>query len=134
MIERTLVVIKPDGVRRGLTEEVISRIQKAGLKIISKKRMPLDRQTAERLYEIHREKYFFEKLIVHVIWGNVVVMMVEGERAIKRVRELAGATDWKQAERGTIRADFAETITANIIHASDSPKNAKRELAIFFKV
>jgi nucleoside-diphosphate kinase len=132
LIERTLVVVKPDGVRRGLTEEVISRIQKAGLKIVSKKRMALDRQTAERLYEIHRGKYFFEKLIVHVIWGNVVVMMVEGERAIKRVRELAGATDWKQAEKGTIRRDFAETITANIIHASDSPKNAKRELAIFF--
>jgi len=125
-------VVKPDGVRRGLTEEVISRIQKAGLKIVSKKRMALDRQTAERLYEIHRGKYFFDKLIVHVIWGNVVVMMVEGERAIKRVRELAGATDWKQAEKGTIRRDFAETITANIVHASDSPKNAKRELAIFF--
>lgn len=125
-------MVKPDGVRRGLTEEVISRIQKAGLKIVSKKRMALDRQTAERLYEIHRGKYFFDKLIVHVIWGNVVVMMVEGERAIKRVRELAGATDWKQAEKGTIRRDFAETITANIVHASDSPKNAKRELAIFF--
>jgi len=132
LIEKTFVMIKPDGVRRGLTEEVISRIEKSGLKVVSKRRMPLDRKTAEELYGAHRGKDFFERLIVHVIWGEVVVMMVEGNGAVAKIRELVGATDWKKANKGTIRADYATAVHENVVHAADSPENAKRELSLFF--
>ncbi|MDI6642768.1 MAG: nucleoside-diphosphate kinase [Candidatus Hodarchaeaceae archaeon] len=134
MKERTFVMIKPDGVKRGLVDEIVSRIHGAGLKVVSKKVLMLNRRTAEKLYEVHRGKEFFERLIVHVIWGESVVMLVEGERAITKMRELAGATDWRKAAEGTIRGDFGTSITENVIHASDSAKSAKRELSLFFQI
>ncbi len=133
MKERTFVMIKPDGVKRGLVDEIVSRIHRAGLKVVSMKSLTLDRRMAEKLYEVHRGKDFFERLVVHVIWGEVVVMLVEGEQAITRMRELVGDTDWKKAAKGTVRSDFGATITENIVHAADSPESAKRESALFFK-
>ncbi len=127
-------MIKPDGVRRGLVDEVVSRIRRAGLKAVSKKALKLDRRTAEKLYEVHRGKEFFERLIVHVIWGESVVMLVEGERAITRMREIVGATDWRKAASGTIRGDYGTSVAENVVHASDSAKSAKRELSLFFKI
>jgi nucleoside-diphosphate kinase len=126
-------MIKPDGVRKGLVDEIVSRIQRIGLKITSSRRLKFDRKLAERLYSVHEEKPFFEKLVYHVLSGEVVVMTVEGEQAIARIRELIGATDPSKASKGTIRGDFASTITENIVHAADSPENAKREISIFFK-
>lgn len=133
MKERTFVMVKPDGVRRGLTDEVVSRIRKAGLKVVSKKILTIDRGMAEKLYEVHRGKDFFERLITHVIWGKAVIMLVEGEQAIARMRELVGATDWRKASKGTIRGDFGTSISENVVHAADSAESAKRELSLFFK-
>jgi len=130
--ERTFVMVKPDGVARGLTDEIVRRIRQVGLKVISMRRFRMDRKTAERLYEVHRGREFFERLVAHVLSGEVVVMMVEGERAVARMRELVGATDPAKAAKGTIRGDFGSGITENIIHAADSTENAKRELALFF--
>ena len=132
MRERTFVMVKPDGVARGLTDEIVRRIRQVGLKVISMRRFRMDRKTAERLYEVHRGREFFERLVAHVLSGEVVVMMVEGERAVARMRELVGATDPAKAAKGTIRGDFGSGITENIIHAADSTENAKRELALFF--
>ena len=133
MSERTFVMIKPDGVRKGLVDEIVGRIKRAGLKITSMRRMSLDSESANRLYSVHKGKSFFDNLVKHVLSGAVVVMVVEGDRAISRIRELNGATDPAKAAKGTIRGDFASSITENIIHASDSPENAEREISIFFK-
>jgi len=130
--ERTFVMVKPDGVARGLTDEIVRRIRQVGLKVISMRRFRMDRKTAERLYEVHRGKEFFERLVAHVLSGEVVVMMVEGERAVARMRELVGATDPAKAAKGTIRGDFGSSITKNIIHAADSAESVKRELSLFF--
>lgn len=137
-MERTFVMIKPDGVAKGLTDEVISRLEKSGLKVVSKRRLRLNRSLAEKLYAVHREKEFFEGLVVHVLSGEIVAMMVEGENAISRARQIIGPTDPKKAPSGTIRGDFGPSviytkITQNVIHASDSPENAKKELLLFFK-
>ena len=132
MRERTFVMVKPDGVARGLTDEIVRRIRQVGLKVISMRRFRMDRKTAERLYEVHRGKEFFERLVAHVLSGEVVVMMVEGERAVARMRELVGATDPAKAAKGTIRGDFGSSITENIIHAADSAESVKRELSLFF--
>ncbi len=129
--ERTFVMVKPDGVAKGLTDEIVERIEQAGLKIVSMRRVRMDRKTAEKLYEVHRGKEFFERLVEHVLSGDIVVMLVEGERAVARVRELVGATDPAKAAKGTIRGDFGSSITLNVIHAADSAENAKRELYIF---
>ena len=126
-------MIKPDGVRKGLVDEIVSRIQRIGLKITSKRRLKFDNELAERLYSVHKGKPFFEKLVNHVLSGEVVVMTVEGEQAIFRIRELIGSTDPAKAAKGTIRGDLASSITENIIHAADSPENAEREISIFFK-
>lgn len=126
-------MIKPDGVAKGLVEEIVRRIQAAGLRIVSKRRMKLNRELAEELYSIHRGKPFFERLVEHVLSGEVVAMVVEGDGAIARMRELMGATDPAKAARGTIRGDFASGITENIIHGADSPESAEREIPIFFK-
>ncbi len=130
--ERTFAMVKPDGVAKGLTDEIIARIDRAGLKIVSMRRMKLDRGLAEELYSVHRGKDFFERLVEHVLSGEVVVMLVEGDRAIARIRELLGATDPTKAAKGTIRSDFGSSITENIIHAADSAENAGRETRIFF--
>jgi len=132
-VERTFVMIKPDGVRAGLTEEIRSRILKAGLRIVSSKKMKLDRTLAEQLYSPHKGKPFFEELVKFICSGQVEVMMVEGKKAISKMRELIGPTDPSQAPRGTIRGDFGKSITENVIHAADSPESAERELKLFFK-
>ena len=132
MRERTFVMVKPDGVAKGLTDEIVARIERAGLKIVSMRRMKLDRGLAEELYSVHQGKDFFERLVEHVLSGEVVVMLVEGERAIARMRELSGATDPTKAAKGTIRSDFGSSITENIIHAADSSESAEQEIRIFF--
>ena len=134
MRERTFVMVKPDGVAKGLTDEIVARIERAGLKIVSMSRMRLDRGLAEELYSVHLGKDFFERLVEHVLSGEVVVMLVEGERAILRMRELMGATDPAKAAKGTIRGDFGSSITENVIHAADSAESAGRELPLFFKI
>ena len=126
-------MIKPDGVAKGKTDEIVARIERAGLHIVSKRRMKLSRELAEELYSVHRGKDFFERLVDHVLSGGVVVMLVEGDRAIARMRELMGATDPVKAAKGTIRGDFGSTITQNVIHGADSTESAKREIPIFFK-
>jgi nucleoside-diphosphate kinase len=132
-VERTFVMIKPDGVKAGLVDEIRSRITKAGLKIVSSKRIKLNRELAEQLYSPHRGKPFFEDLVKFVCSGEVEVMMVEGRKAISTMRELVGPTDPSQAPKGTIRGDFGKSIMENVIHAADSPESAERELSLFFK-
>jgi nucleoside-diphosphate kinase len=134
MNERTFVMIKPDAVARDLTEEIVNRIKRAGLRVVSMRRINMDRASAERLYSVHRGKEFFERLVEYVLSGPVVVMSVEGERAISRTRELIGATDPAKATKGTIRGDFGLSLTQNTIHASDSAESTEHELPIFFKV
>jgi len=131
--ERTFVMVKPDGVANGMTDEIAARVEKAGLKIVSMRRMRLDRRLAEELYSVHRGKDFFERLVEHVLSGEVVVMLVEGENAIARMRELSGVTDPTKAAKGTIRSDFGSSITENVIHAADSAESAEREMRIFFE-
>lgn len=132
MTERTFVMVKPDGVERGLVDEVINRIKGAGLKIVAMRRERLDRAKAEELYSVHLGKDFFERLVEHVLSGEVAPMLVEGDRAIVRMRELIGATNPANAEKGTIRGDLATDITHNVIHAADSPESFEREAQIFF--
>ena len=132
MTERTFVMIKPDGVQKGLVDEIASRIERTGLRIAARRRMRLNNELTNRLYSVHKGKPFFDNLVKFVLSGDVVVMIVEGDRAISVMRELNGATDPAKAARGTIRGDYASGVTENIIHASDSPENAKREISIFF--
>ena len=131
-VERTFVMIKPDGVRKGLTGEIISRFERRGLTIekIYKKR--LTRDEAEELYAVHRGKDFFEDLVSYVTSGPVVLMVVSGPGAVKLVRMMLGATNPQEAAPGTIRGDFAIDISENIIHGSDSLESAEREISIFF--
>lgn len=131
MVELTLAMIKPDGVRKGLTDEVVGRIERAGLRVAHKLELKLDRAKAEELYAIHRGKEFFEQLVEHVLSGPVVIMLVEGEGAIAKMRELVGATDPARAAKGTIRGDFGESITRNVIHAADSKESAEYEISLF---
>jgi nucleoside-diphosphate kinase len=131
-VERTFVMIKPDGVRAGLTGEILSRISKAGLRVVSSKKLRLDRALAEQLYSPHLGKPFFEELVKFVCSGEVEVMMVEGDRAIAKMRELIGPTDPSKAPKGTVRGDFGKSITENVIHAADSSESAERELRLFF--
>ena len=131
-VERTFVMIKPDGVRRGLIGEVISRFERKGLKIVALKMLHMTREQAEELYSVHRDKPFFNDLVDFVTSGPVVVMIVEGESAISVVRTLIGPTDGRKAPPGTIRGDFALSIQENIVHASDSPESFEREHKIFF--
>ena len=130
--ERTFVMLKPDCVAKGLTEEVIARIKRSGLKIVSMRRIKLSRELAGRLYEVHRGRDYFEPLINFTVSGDVVVMVVDGERAVARMRELVGATDPVKAGKGTIRGDFGSSTRENIIHAADSKESAERELLLFF--
>ncbi len=125
-------MVKPDGVVKGLTDEIIARIKRAGLKIVSMRRLKMDRSTAEKIYAIHRGKEFFKRLVEHVLLGDVVVILVEGDNAIARMRELIGTTNPAKAAKGTIRGDFGTSITENVIHAADSAESAERELPLFF--
>ncbi|MGC9106330.1 MAG: nucleoside-diphosphate kinase [Thermoprotei archaeon] len=131
-LQRTFVMIKPDGVRRGLVGEIISRFEKRGMKIVAMKMMYMDRATAEKLYEEHKGKSFFEELISYVTSGPVVAMVIEADEAVSVVRKMIGATDPKEAAPGTIRGDYALSKAENVIHASDSPEKAAREMSIFF--
>ena len=131
-IQRTFVMIKPDGVKRRLVGEIISRFEKRGLNIIGLKMVQMDRSTAEKLYEEHKGKSFFEELINYVTSGPVVCMVIEGEDAVSVVRKMIGNTDPKEAPPGTIRGDYALSKAENVIHASDSEEKAKREMSIFF--
>jgi nucleoside-diphosphate kinase len=130
--ERTLVLVKPDGVRRGLIGEVISRVERKGLRVVALQLRTLDRETAETHYAEHAGKPFFADLVEFITGGPLVAMVVEGPRAIEAFRALAGATDPVKAALGTVRGDFALEVQNNIVHGSDSPESAAREVALFF--
>ncbi|MBR8740247.1 nucleoside-diphosphate kinase [Nocardiopsis sp. MG754419] len=131
-MERTLVLIKPDGVRRNIVGEVISRIERKGLKLVAMELRTLDTGTAKTHYEEHAARPFFESLVDFITGGPLVAMVVEGERAIEAFRSLAGATDPVTAAPGTIRGDFALEVQKNIVHGSDSTYSAEREIKLFF--
>ena len=131
-IERTLSIIKPDATRRNLTGEINARLEKAGLRIVAQKRLRLSRQQAEKFYEVHSGRPFYNDLVKFMTSGPVVVQALEGEDAVARNREVMGATDPAKASAGTIRRDFAESIEANSVHGSDSAANAVNEIAFFF--
>ncbi len=132
MAERTFVMVKPDGVQRGLVGDVVSRIEDRGLKIAGLKLVDVDQELAETHYDVHRDKPFFEGLVDFITSGPVVAMVVEGPGAIKAVRALNGATDPIEAGPGTIRGDFAVDIGRNIVHGSDSPETAAKEIKLWF--
>jgi nucleoside-diphosphate kinase len=130
--ERTLSIIKPDAVAKNVIGQIYSRFEGAGLKVIASKMMHLSEREAEGFYAVHRERPFFRDLVKFMISGPVMVQVLEGENAIATNRELMGATDPKKAAKGTIRADFADSIDANAVHGSDGPDTAKNEIAYFF--
>jgi nucleoside-diphosphate kinase len=132
MSERTLILVKPDGVRRGLIGEVISRIERKGLTISRLELRTLDRDTAEQHYGEHRDKPFFGELVEFITGGPLVAMIVEGPDAVKAMRGLMGATNPVEATPGSIRGDHATIIGENIVHGSDSPENGEREIGLFF--
>jgi nucleoside-diphosphate kinase len=131
-MERTLSIIKPDGVARGLIGEVIRRLEKNNLKIIALKMLRMTKKQAEGFYAVHQNRPFFDSLTDFMSSGRIVVMILEGEDAIARYRQLMGATNYKEAEKGTIRKDFATDIEKNIVHGSDSPGSANFEIGYFF--
>lgn len=131
-IEKTLSILKPDAVKCDVTDEINSYIKNSGLKIVAQKIMLLTREQAELFYEIHKDRPFFGELVEFMISGPVVVQVLVGENAVSRYRAIMGATDPKQAAKGTIRGDFAEDISENRVHGSDSVESAHREIACFF--
>ena len=131
-IERTLSIIKPDGVAKNLIGEVYRRFEQAGLRIVAARMLHLNRRQAEGFYAVHRERPFFNDLVEYMTTGPVIVQVLEGEGAINRHRELMGATDPKKAEQGTIRADFAASIEENVVHGSDGAETAAQEIGYFF--
>ena len=131
-VERTLSIIKPDAVGKNVIGKVYSRFETNGLKIVAARMAWLSRQEAEGFYAVHRERPFFGELVDFMVSGPVMVQVLEGENAVAKNRELMGATDPKKADKGTIRADFAESIDANAVHGSDSAENARIEIAYFF--
>ena len=131
-IERTLSIIKPDGVAKNLIGEIYARFEKAGLRIVAARMLHLTRAQAEGFYSVHRERPFFNDLVEFMISGPVMVQVLEGENAIAKNRELMGATNPAEAAPGTIRADFARTVDENIVHGSDGPDTASQEIAYFF--
>ncbi len=133
-LERTLSIVKPDGVARNLIGEVYRRFETAGLAIIAARMMRLSEREAEGFYAVHRERPFFKDLVRYMTSGPVMVQVLEGENAIARHREIMGATDPKKAAPGTIRADLAESIERNVVHGSDAADTAAREIAYFFSV
>jgi nucleoside-diphosphate kinase len=132
-IERTLSIVKPDGVGRNLIGEVYRRFEAVGLKIVAARMMQLSQAEAEGFYAVHRERPFFKDLVRFMISGPVMVQVLEGEGAIAKNREVMGATDPKKADKGTIRADLAKSIDENIVHGSDAADTAAREIAYFFR-
>jgi nucleoside-diphosphate kinase len=131
-VERTLSIVKPDGVAKNLIGEVYRRFEKAGLKIVAAKMMKLRQDQAEGFYAVHKARPFYADLVRYMTSGPVMVQVLEGENAIKANRDIMGATNPKQAAPGTIRADFAASIEENVVHGSDGPETAKNEIAFFF--
>ncbi len=131
-VERTFSIVKPDAVAKNVIGEIYSRFEKAGLQIIAAKMMHLTREQAEGFYAVHKERPFFNDLVNFMISGPVMVQCLEGENAIALNRQLMGATNPAEAEAGTIRADFADSIDANAVHGSDAPETAAEEIAYFF--
>jgi nucleoside-diphosphate kinase len=131
-VERTLSIIKPDAVAKNVIGQILSRFEQAGLKIVAARMMFLSRAQAEGFYAVHKERPFFKDLVEFMTSGPVIVQVLEGENAIQKNRDLMGATDPKKAAKGTIRADFAQSIDANAVHGSDSPQTALTEIAYFF--
>ena len=131
-IEKTLSIIKPDAVKKNVIGEIYSRFEKAGLKIVDAQMISLSKEEAEGFYEVHKDRPFFADLVTFMISGPVMIQVLEGESAVKLNRDLMGATNPKEAEAGTIRADFADSIDANAVHGSDSSENATIEINYFF--
>ena len=131
-LQRTLSIIKPDAVAKNVIGQIYSRFGNAGLRIVAAQMRQLSRAEAEGFYAVHRERPFFKALVDFMVSGPVMIQVLEGEDAIAKNRELMGATDPKKAEKGTIRADFAESIDANAVHGSDAPETAAVEIAYFF--
>ena len=131
-VQRTLSIVKPDAVEAGASGDILSRFERAGLRIIALKKMQMTRQQAEGFYAVHRERPFFDSLVAFMTEGPVVVIALEGPDAIALNRELMGPTDSKQAQAGTIRGDFGTDIERNAVHGSDAPETAQVEIAYFF--
>ena len=131
-LERTLSIIKPDAVKKNAIGKILARFEAAGLRVVAARMMHLSREQAEGFYAVHRQRPFFRDLVQFMTSGPVLIQVLEGENAIAKNRELMGATDPRKAERGTIRADFADSIDANAVHGSDSPESARMEVAYFF--
>jgi len=131
-VERTLSIVKPDAVAKNAIGDIYSRFEKAGLSIVAARMLTLSEVQAEGFYAVHRERPFFRDLVRFMISGPIMVQVLQGEDAIAKNRELMGATDPKKAKKGTIRADFADSIDANAVHGSDGPDTARIEIAYFF--
>lgn len=131
-MQRTLSIIKPDAVKKGVIGKIIDRFESNGLKIAAAKKLKLSKEDAKNFYIVHKDRPFYNDLVEFMTSGPVVVMILEGEDAVVKNRELMGATDPKKAEKGTIRADFADSIDANAVHGSDSLENAAIEISFFF--
>lgn len=131
-VERTLSIIKPDAVAKNVIGQIYSRFEQAGLRIVAARMTQLSRAQAEGFYAVHKERPFFGELVGFMISGPVMIQVLEGDNAILKNRDLMGATDPKKADKGTIRADFADSIDANAVHGSDSAQNAAIEIAYFF--
>ena len=131
-VEQTLSIIKPDAVKKNVIGKILARFEAAGLRIVAARMTHLSRKEAEGFYAVHRERPFFKDLVEFMISGPVMIQVLDGENAIARNRELMGATDPKKAAKGTIRADFADSIDANAVHGSDGPETARKEIAYLF--
>ena len=132
-VERTLSIIKPDATRRNLTGAINARLEEGGLRIVAQRRLRLTLAQAEKFYDVHRERPFYDSLCAFMTSGPVVAQVLEGENAVARNREIMGATNPEEAAAGTIRKDFAESLEANSVHGSDAPETATQEIAFFFK-
>jgi nucleoside-diphosphate kinase len=132
-MERTFSIIKPDATRRNITGKVITKLEDAGLRIVAQKRVHLTKEQAGGFYAVHKDRPFYGELVAFMTSGPVVLQVLEGKNAVAKNREIMGATNPANAEKGTIRADLAESIEANTVHGSDSLENAKTEIAFFFK-
>ena len=132
-VERTLSIIKPDAVKKNAIGKILARFEGAGLKVIAARMVHLSREQAEGFYAVHQGRPFYKDLVGFMISGPVLVQVLEGENAIAKNREIMGATDPKKADKGTIRADFADSIDANAVHGSDAPDTAQTEVAFFFR-
>ncbi len=131
--ERTLSIIKPDAVAKNVIGQIYDRFEKAGLKIVAAKKIKLSKEQAQAFYAVHKDRPFFNDLVDFMIQGPIMVQVLEGDNAIKKNRDLMGATNPKEAAPGTIRADFADSIDANAVHGSDAEDTAQQEIAFFFK-